>query len=226
MWLHEAVTARDVAAALPDIPVLRERCQALAALDAILSPEWESRYFSFDAHWGPGEQVASMRNGSGDEYDIVFGEAGVFIRGFAHESPMSPAHDEDGELWPGLLDAVPEVFAGSVAEPAFSYDGRLEATVCVWRETGDDRWHTGDVDHPAGPDPDGADGLFAVLVAGTPQAYRAFAEDYYERPVDAGAVRAVFAHEPLTDALVTRLNPDLTLADLAEDLARIGYGAR
>jgi len=41
-----------------------------------------------------------MRNGSGDAYSIVFGPLGVIIRGFDHESPMSPAR-HGGELWLG-----------------------------------------------------------------------------------------------------------------------------
>ena len=135
----------------------------MAALDAILSPEWEHRYFSFDSRWSPGQEMASMRNGSGDEYSIVFSAAGVFIRGFAHESSMSPY---GGGLWPGLIDSVPDVFAGSVNEPAFSFDDRLNATVCIWRETADDRWHTGDIDYPDDAYADGADDLFAVLVEG------------------------------------------------------------
>lgn len=31
-----------------------------------------------------------MRNGSGDEYAIVFSAAGAYIRGFDHEAVMSP----------------------------------------------------------------------------------------------------------------------------------------
>jgi hypothetical protein len=221
MGFNEAVTAHDVAAALPQIPVLRDRCRALAMLDAILSPEWEFRYFSFDAHWSPGEEMASMRNGSGDDYSIVFSAAGVFIRGFAHESPVNAASWPQRR--PGLIDGVPDVFAGSVNEPAFSHDGHLNATVCLWREATDDRWHTGDVEYPAGPDPDGAGHLFAVLVDGTPEGYLRFAEDYYERQLDAGAVRAVYALEPLSKSLLRRLNADLKLRDLAQDLAEIGY---
>ncbi|GAA1801374.1 hypothetical protein GCM10009682_24030 [Luedemannella flava] len=210
---------------LPDIPTLRERCRAMAMLDAILSPEWESRYYSFDARWAPGEQMASMRNGSGDAWSIVFSPSGAFIRGFDHESPMSPASN-DGELWPGLVDAVPQVFSGCVDEPAFSYKGTLEATVCLWRQHGDDRWHTGELDLPDGNDPDGADRLFQVLVEGTAVAYHRFAEDYYETTVDLEAVGEVFALHPLSDELVRRLNADLVVADLTDDLIEIGYPTR
>ncbi|MFC7533154.1 hypothetical protein [Actinoplanes sp. GCM10030250] len=213
-----AVTVIDVAAALPDITVLRDRCRALATLDAILSPAWEDRYYSFDAHWAPGQELASMRNGSGDEWSIVFSSAGAYVRGLDHESPMSPAAN-GGRAWPGVLDAVPEVFAELVAEPAFSWG----ATVCLWRQAGDERWHHGRIEFPEDEEPDGADWLFDMLVEGTPEGYVEFAEDYYEEQVDVAAVREVFAGRPLTAELIRRLNPDLTAADLAEDLRGIGY---
>ncbi len=52
--------------ALSTIERLRKLSQALATLDAILCPEWQYRYYSFNAQWDVGEMMASMRNGSGD----------------------------------------------------------------------------------------------------------------------------------------------------------------
>jgi hypothetical protein len=119
-----------IAGRLPDIVTLRRRCQALAMLDAILSPEWDSRYYSFTTSWADDAQLASMNNGSGDEYSIVFTPAGVFIRGFDHESPMSPAVN-DGELWPGLLDRLPDVFAAQArpedSSTGLDYSSRLRS---------------------------------------------------------------------------------------------------
>jgi hypothetical protein len=113
------VTVYDVGRRLPAIADLRGLCRSLAMLDAILSPDWEGRYYSFNASWADGEQMASMRNGSGDEYAIVFSVAGAYVRGFDHESPMSPYANE-GEPWPGVIDEVPELFKSFVEESAFS----------------------------------------------------------------------------------------------------------
>lgn len=223
--LTEPVTAADVAHALPGIAALRDRCRALATLDAVMSPEWGDRYYSFDSRWGEGEEMASMRNGSGDEWSIVFSAAGAFIRGFDHESDMSPYADEDHRLWPGLVESVPEAFAQCVAEPAFSDDRSLLATVVLWRGRHDDRWHHGDVTFPGGEDPDGADWLFEVLVDDTPAAYQRFADEYYEVELDARAISEVLSLAPLTDELVESLNPDVDLETLATDLAAIGYPA-
>jgi hypothetical protein len=166
--------------------------------------------------------MAAMDNGSGDAWSIVFSPAGNFLRGFDHESPMSPAANDD-ELWPGLADTVPEVFSAALNEPALSYEGTLDATVCLWRQADDDRWHAGSIDFPDRPDPDGADRLFAVLIDSTGLAYHRFAEDYYGKAVDLDAVRAVFALAPLTASLVRRLNADRSLADVLTDVSYIGY---
>jgi hypothetical protein len=76
---------------LPDIDALRRLSQSLAMLDAIISPQWEFRYYSFNSTWGSGEMMASMRNGSGDDYFLLFNAAGAILKGFAHESPMTPS---------------------------------------------------------------------------------------------------------------------------------------
>lgn len=214
-----------MAGGLPDIVTLRRRCQALAMLDAILSPEWESRYYSFTTSWADGEQIASMRNGSGDEYSIVFTPAGVFIRGFDHESPMSPAANDE-QPWPGLLDGLPDVFEAQAAELAFSYGGQLEATFCLWRRTADDRWQAGVIDFPNvdghRTDPDGS-GLLSVLCDGSGQAYRSFAADYHESQIDHAAVTHICALRPLTQDVVASLNPERALDEITDEMGIIGY---
>ncbi|MGW4633811.1 hypothetical protein [Nocardia sp. NPDC004415] len=222
--LDELVTVYDVARRLPAIADVRDLCRSVAMLDAILSPDWERRYYSFNAAWADGEEVASMRNGSGDEYSIVFAAAGAYVRGFGHESPMSP-YGNDYEPWPGVIDDVPDVFHGFVEEPAFTdEDGVPVVTACLWREATDEQWRHGTIDFPTGRvDPDGATGLFHLLVERSPESFQRFAEDYYEIPVDLKAVREVYALRPLDQELVSSLNGNLTLADLAQDISEIGY---
>lgn len=221
------VTVHEVARAIPGIPALRARCQSLAMLDAVLSPEWAYRYYSFDSFWSPGEEMASMRNGSGDAYSIVFCSAGAFIRGFDHESPMTPYGVTPRRLWPGLIDDVPPAFAQHVAEPAFSMPdlGMLEATVCLWRQVHDSQWHTGGMEFPAGDDPDGSGWMFELLVNDSPAAYQQFAEEYYEVPVDLAAVDHIYAMRPLTEDVVRALNAEASSESLAKDVAEIGYPA-
>ncbi|MEU0083143.1 hypothetical protein [Streptomyces sp. NPDC006274] len=185
---------------------------------------WQSdyRYYSFSAAWSETEEVFTMRNGSGDESDIVFSPAGVYIRGFDHESLMSPY--ADGTVWPGVLDAVPDVFRGCVEEPAFM-DGDMPAvTFCLWRRTDDGHWHAGRIEFPDDrDDPDGSGWMLDLLLDPTPDAFQSFAEDYYEKPVDLEAVRHIYDWRPLTQDVVARLNPAASLTDVAKEAKEMGY---
>ncbi|MEU0536309.1 hypothetical protein [Amycolatopsis tolypomycina] len=213
------MTVYDVARALPAIPDLRELCRALAVLDVVLSPGGTERRHGYarDRDW------ASMEDGAGNEYSIMFTAAGAWVRGFDHESPMSPYATDDEEPWPGVLDAVPEAFRECLEDPAFADEsGTPLVTVCLWRGHGDTAWQHGDITFPRHGD-DGADWLFLLLTEGTPEAYRDWAQDYYETPVDLAAVRHVHAGRPLTADVVTALNPATTLAAVAAEVAAIGY---
>ena len=77
---------------LPDLRSFRRLTRALALLDAIMSPDWEYRYYSFNAHWAEGEMMASMRNGSEDHWFALLCPAGVALHGLAHEA-ASRRHD-------------------------------------------------------------------------------------------------------------------------------------
>ena len=187
-------------------------------LDAILVPEWEYRYHSFDAHWAPGELMASMRNGQGDQWYALFTAAGVVVIGLDHESSMYRPDDP----WPGLFDGIPDDLSAAIGEPAF--DSR-NASFCLWRRAGGSAWERGPVRFPGGDDPDGSAQLLGYL-DGEVESYRVLAREIYEIDPDGDAVGAVYRHEPLTDGLVARLNPDVSLADLAADIAEIGYPER
>jgi hypothetical protein len=201
---------------LPDIPSFRRLVRALAMLDAILSQEWEDRYYSFDSHWSPDEMMASMRNGSGDHWFALLCPAGVALHGLAHEAPIYRMDDP----WPGIFDTLPIGFrANFLNEPAFDAGN---STFCIWRRAADDAWCCGPVQLPAGDDPDGSADLLSIL-DGDPARYCAFAASYHERDLAPSDIASIYAHAPLTDALVRRLNPAVTLASLAADIEAIGY---
>ena len=212
------ISTRDLAA-LPAPAELERLCQSIAMLDAIMSPAWEHRYFSFNRAWNGQERMASMRNGSGDQYFIVFGPAGGFIKGFAHEAPMSPWSRKRGTIWPGVLDAVPSEFRHCIEEPAFEPDA---ITFCIWRLSGDAEWRCGDIQFPEGADPDGSKDLLWMF-DGDPATYVQFADDYFEREILLTDVECIYAHRPLTQALVVSLNAERVWSDITSDVPEIGY---
>lgn len=136
------MTVYDIAAKLPTIDVLRDRCKGLAVLELIVGGG--EPYYAYTRAWGD-DEAALMNNGSGDEWAVVFTDDGAFIRAFDHESAMTPYRSPDHELWPGLLDGIPAVFESQIEEPAFGdEEGQFVATAVLWRLSDDERWYAGE----------------------------------------------------------------------------------
>src|SRR5262249_42601954 len=140
------ISTRDLSE-LPDLKGLRRALKSMATLDAILCPEWQYRYYSYNAKWSPGEEMGSMRNGSGDHFFAHFSAAVGGLLVLAIEYPRRPPRGAPPRPWPGVLDAVPSVFAPCLQEPAF---GAENVTFCIWRQQADIAWQHGPIAFPAG----------------------------------------------------------------------------
>jgi hypothetical protein len=194
---------------LPSIAGTRAIAQSLAMLDAILCPEWECRYYSFNCRWAPGEEMASMRNGSGDDWFLLFDANGAALKGVAHELAGDDRFAQE------IQRQVPREFGSFLNEAAFSMQN---ATYCYWRRTSDAFW----TKVSGAPADDGSNEMLSVLIRG-PSGYKEWAEAYLEVPVDLTAVSEVFAHQPLTEATVHALNPETDLPFAYEQAEEIGY---
>ncbi|MGW3662827.1 hypothetical protein [Streptomyces sp. NPDC005141] len=129
------------------------------------------------------------------------------------------------EPWPGVLDSVPEAFRRYVDEPAFTdEDGCPVVTVSLWRETNAPSWQAGRITFPEPhSDPDGSHRLFELLLDPTPEAFRMFAEDYYEVSVDVEALRHIYDLRPLGQRDIVALNPSAGDERVLAAAKAIGY---
>ncbi|MFK8013469.1 MAG: hypothetical protein AB8B80_15630 [Marinicellaceae bacterium] len=204
---------------MPSINDLKMLLKSLAALDAIVSPEWESRYYSFNSQWGEDEQMGSMRNGCGDEFFVLFNSHGCFIKGFAHESAMSSWSTDGQKPWKGLLKGLPIEFKEAAEEPAFSMDN---ISFCLWRSFQDTEWKIGKFEFEDDDDPDGSEYLLELLDL-KPSTYQEFANDYYELELELPMIENIYNHRPITKEHAKVLNPEVDFELLSKDLIEIGY---
>jgi len=212
------ISSRDLSA-LPTLEKFKSLAKSLAMLDAIVCPEWEYRYYSFNSRWAAAEEMASMRNGQGDEWFCGFNAHGAFLKGFDHESKMSPWNSENSEVWPGVLGSVPEEFKAFATEPAFSMSN---TTFCIWRSARDSKWNSGSIHYPEADDPDGSGWMLAIL-DGDPSTYKKWAEDYYDQAISLVAVEQIYASTPLTTELVKQVRAQADFAGVLADAKEIGY---
>jgi hypothetical protein len=198
---------------LPSASSLIQRCRALATLDLILSPEWEYRCYSFNSHWSDAELMASMRDGCGNEWWLVFHEAGwAALKGLNHECPAWSRHGE--KLSTALQQAVPTSLTGFTTEPAFRWN---ETSFAYFQETASGIWARANDLTPYGAEDAGEADLLPHLV-GKAADYACFARDYYETDVDEHLVAQIFNLQPITPDLVKALNPSTTWEEISEEL--------
>jgi hypothetical protein len=213
-----AISTRNLSM-LPEIEALRRRLQQMSALEAVFASEYGSSGFEFHPNWSRSQQMGAFKNGAGDELFAHFTPDGCFVKGFAHESIMSPYRTNPPVLWPGLFSSVPLAFESSLKEPAFDIPA---TTFVVWRCACDPSWHTGDIQFPHDEDPDGSHELLSRITMAA-QEFADWLAENYEVEVDANIVVDVFNNLPLTDARLRALNPSAATADLRGAVQKTGY---
>ncbi|OPA73596.1 hypothetical protein BVG16_27690 [Paenibacillus selenitireducens] len=211
---------------LPDPTRLKERMQILSALDAILCEEEWLRVHHYEQSWQPGVDLGVVKNGAGDHFYVIFMKEGVLIKGFDHESPLSPHAREDGEIWPGMYDEVPEALLTRLQNISESLEAD-DVTFCLWHMVNDPSWRSGEMlglDEVDESDRDGgADFLFGYL-AESSASYAEWAEDYFDLsiPLPLDVVSQIYHGNQVEKGWITALNPMREVQEVLMDLKKIG----
>ncbi|MFG0216636.1 hypothetical protein ACFU8X_26555 [Brevibacillus porteri] len=198
--------------------VLKQLMLVLSALDILMCQEEWLRRYQFDPQWDEDTTFASIKNGAGDDLYILFTPEGVIVKGFDHESEMSPHAREEYEVWPGIYEQVPPTLLHRLDDEALT---REDVTFCLWRESTDHMWKTGDIHNPQGLD-DGSDFLLGMIYD-IPEDYVEWAEAYYEVKVSLDVVGFAFSNTAITKEMITELNPEVDLEIATKELQAIGF---
>jgi hypothetical protein len=199
-------------AGLPSPAALQRLAQSLAVLDAINSPDWEYRYYSYNPAWAPDEALLEMRDGEGDQMLVLFRPEGCVLNGYLSEYDQP----DKAEATRSLPAAFQDFMFG---EPVAS----IGTTFCLWH-TPAHGWQTGTVEN----EDNGSEELLYIF-DNDPATYAEWATEYYldetdRRPLTAAAVAPIYHHEVLTKAMVLAINEELEdWTMLAADLQEIGY---
>ncbi|MED1783879.1 hypothetical protein P4V43_18830 [Brevibacillus fortis] len=197
---------------------LKQRLLILSAMDIVLCQEDWLRRYQFDPQWDENTTFANVSNGAGDDLFILFTPEGVIVKGFDHESEMSPYAREEYEVWPGIYEQVPPALLNQLEDEAVTKE---DVTFCLWRESTDHVWKTGDVHNPQGLD-NGSDFLLGMIYD-NPDDYVEWAEAYYEIKVSLDVVSYIFTNTSITKEMMMELNPEVDLEIAIKELQAIGF---
>ena len=187
---------------LPEPKRLEQICRGLAMLDAALCEEWEYRYYSFNSAWSGEQRLASMRNGEGDEWFLVFEPSGTFLKTFWHEY--------ENEISKQIYTGIKKELEPLVEEPAFSME---YITYGGWHDG--KKWHLRGNKDPFKQE--------IEILSGAPSAYRDYAAQYFEADLSTETISSILSGERLTVELLAKINPKRIFDDLSADLDEIGY---
>jgi len=196
---------------LPNQKNFQRICKAISVLDAILSKEWEYRYYSYNSKWGEDEEFFEMKNGKGDYLLVLFNQTGCVINGIHNEYEDS----DKGVLTEGLPKEFHEFIFG---EPVAT----LGTTFCIWTN------HFGKWDYNETNCEDGKKDLLTIF-NNNPETYIIWAEEYFEDYCKEGGICAktvqkLYNGEILTKTMVLSVADDFYhWKQLKDDLTEIEY---
>jgi len=185
------------------IEEVTKKLKSIALLEAIICPEWEYRYYSYNSNWGKGEEMASMRNGSGDEWFLWVKNNLAAIKVMSHEFGTL----DDIET---IKNQFPKEYTSFITEPAFS----INESTSLWYLKGDE-WVKFDVNREETKN-------LTKVFEFTPSEYKEWAEDYYENDFSLEAIENIMAGN-CSESDIHLLNEELTYKDIEEEISEIGY---
>ena len=185
---------------LPKIEDCKRIFKAISVIDAIIMPEWEYRYYSFNSKWDTNQMMASMRDGSGNSFFSLFTEAGLIIKGFDKNHVTTLKNVEIHEM--DVYKDVPGIFNEFLNEPAFDIEN---TTFCVWNQKTKEIWEASKQYKEEELD------LLMILITKA-KGYVDWASEYYEKEIPFNVVKDIFDGKPINQKMICLLNPDSTFA--------------
>lgn len=202
--------------ALPEPAKLKKLMKAQAALSIILCEEDWLRYHSFEPAWSDHIAMAKIDNGAGDHLFILFAPQGTILKGFDHESELSPYANDEQAIAPGIYEAAPNNLLQLLDDEAIE---REDVTFCIWRENSDAAWQKGNVE--ASEHVDGSAFLIGAIHQ-TAEDYVDFANGYFEQEIPVQQVSEIYEGKAITAETIRILNPERKVEEAMKELESLG----
>ncbi|MFF7738388.1 RICIN domain-containing protein [Streptomyces sp. NPDC007984] len=240
--LSDGISVHRAAARLPDVPMLQERARALAVISAISAeapPGASDCGYTYRPSRCPSADgwLLHVPNEGERTVSVHFhGDVGTVVFLWDTDADFHPGRlsPELPEVWEEIIAQVPEslrhcLWHGDNEPEDHSYCDEMPlVTAVMWRLPGDVEWRTAEFS-PADEEghlvTDCADEVLADLIAPGPGTIMLAEGLGVEQASSArtAAIQHILAGQPLTEEVVRSLNPERSLADVADAVAAIGW---
>lgn len=209
---------------LPTPERLQKILLSQASLDIIMNAKDDAwlRLTHYHKNYCDEVDMVKIDNGAGDHLYILFSDDGAIIKGFDHESPVSPYAHDDEEVTQKIYASVPDELRKLLNDPSIE---PKDVTFCLWRSSLNPDWKKGDVPEEYQNQNDG-EGFLLGLTFETADRWLDWAKSYYEEEgelIQLNDVRKVYAHEKITSEIIAAINPKRDVESVFKELKEIGY---
>lgn len=207
---------------LPNPERLKEILLSQSSLDIIMNDEEDAwlRLSSFYKNYFDGIDMVKIDNGAGDNMYILFSKDGVIIKGFDHESILSPYGNDEEKIAKGIYDSVPIELMELLKDESIEVN---DVTFCVWRSQNDSSWKKGDVIIPEGyKEDDDGEGFLLGYVFDDADSWVGWGKDYYEKEIPLEYVKTIYEHKDITREVIEKINPKRDVDAVIKELKEIG----
>lgn len=191
---------------IPGSEELQKRLLAYSKIDYIMNGENEflKIYHYDDKNWVKNGHYFRIDDSGGDHYHVLISPAGSVVKGFGHETEMSPYNFSDEDM-PALIQThdfykgMPQVLYQLLEDDALEKD---LVTFCVWQKSEEKHWSYAPIDIPS----NWADGTKDFLTyVFPPEEYLQWFEEYYEKPLDKKVFHKIYTGEEITADIIEKI---------------------
>lgn len=200
-----------------DIDILKTLLRRMAAMDIVLSEKANLRCFFYKIEWRNGVDIAWYENGGGDDIYILFKGEEAIIKGFDHESEVSPHAQETFHIWPGIYDKAPPHLLELLKEEDLVFE---DVTFCYWKTSHDAIWQEGETNIPTDID-NGSSWLLECIHKEVEQHYD-WIKHYYAIEPDINIIKALFNSDQWKLKDIEALNPIFNFKTGLIELKQLG----
>lgn len=193
---------------------MKELLKKQAILDIIITPEHDAwrRLVSYEYDKTKRCDRFHISNDSGDHLYVLMSPDGAIIKGFDHESCLSPYQNDEEPTVESIYANVPAELLALLDEETEKND----VTFCIWQKPGEVHWHQNSIELPdycfdsdrTQPEDGGQAFLMSYIFAGADEWYE-WASIYYELREEAwDAAARLYETGEITRSMMEDLNPE------------------
>lgn len=189
----------------PQPETLLKRLTFYSIMDVIMNAgaEYDGSVYHCNTDWNAGVSLFTIDDGGGDHFHVLFSQDGCIIKGFGHESDLSPYNYEDDESYPDyrFYENCPHEFYELLDDESLERD---LLTFCAWHANEDGCWQAQSINALADWRDGSAD--FLEYVSNLDE-YADWLSAYYETDIYTETLLDLYNGAAITEDIISMLNP-------------------